>query len=298
VVVLLAQRYDIAAFSVPPDFPASLYKRLTELGIRIVIGKVPFFPQRVIKAPDELDGIRAGNRAASAGFKAVESILARAAIREGGALYFENEPLTSERLHAAIEEACLRAGALNVAGLIAAGGDQAVDCHASGTGTLYAGQLIVVDIFPRVTASGYFGDMTRTYLKGTATPEQRRLVQTVRAAQELALTLIKPGVAGKTVHEAVQAFLLNEGYVTAPNPANGYQEGFFHGLGHGLGLDIHEDPSLSLRGDVLLAPGMVVTVEPGLYYLGLGGVRIEDNVVVTSDGNELLSDHPYAWEIA
>jgi Xaa-Pro aminopeptidase len=297
VAALLARKHGVAAFSVPPDFPASLYKRITELGVRIEIGKAPFFPQRVIKEPEEMDGLRAGNRASAAGFRAVEKILAAATAEADGALVFEGAPLTSERLHTAIEEACLRAGALNVTGLIAAGGDQAVDCHARGTGPLFAGQLLVVDIFPRVTASGYFGDMTRTYLKGTATPAQRRLVETVRAAQQLALGLVKPGVAGKTVHEAVQAFFAKAGYATGFNAATGYQEGFFHGLGHGLGLDVHEEPSLSLRGEKPLEPGMVVTVEPGLYYIGLGGVRIEDNVVVTADGCELLSDHPYDWQI-
>jgi Xaa-Pro aminopeptidase len=298
VAVLLAAHYGISAFSVPPDFPVSLYKRITESGVKLEIANAPFFPRRVVKEPSELDCLRAANRAAAAGFKAVENVLAAAEVRKSNhALYLDGKPLTSERLRTAIEEATLRAGALNVTGLIAAGGDQAVDCHCSGSGPLFANQLIVTDIFPRVSATGYFGDMTRTYLTGTATPEQARLVKTVRAAQKLALTLIRPGVTGKSVHEAVQAFFVKEGYKTGLNQENGYQEGFFHGLGHGLGLDVHEDPSLSLRGDRILEPGMVVTVEPGLYYIGLGGCRIEDNVVVTKDGCELLSKHPYRWEI-
>ena len=298
VAALLAKRYAIPAFSVPPDFPASLYKRLLELGVRVEVANAPFFAQRVIKTPVELNCLRASNRAAAAGFKVVENILAAAEIRKNNALYFEKKPLTSECLRAAIEEATLRAGALNVTGLIAAGGDQAVDCHCSGSGPLFANQLIVTDIFPRMSATGYFGDMTRTYLKGTASPEQKRLVKTGHAAQKLAFTLVNPGVTGKSVHEAIQAFFAKEGYKTGPDPATGYQQGFFHGLGHGLGLDVHEAPTLSLRGDTVLEPGMVVTVEPGLYYLGLGGVRIEDNVVVTQDACALLSKHPYRWEIA
>ncbi|MDR3229373.1 MAG: Xaa-Pro peptidase family protein [Puniceicoccales bacterium] len=298
VVAKLAAQYGVKAFSVPPDFPASLYKRAVEQGVQLeIVGEAPFFPKRVVKTPDELEGIRGGNRASSAGFSAVEKILAASEIR-GGWLWFEKKKLTSERLHAAINQACLAAGALNVTGLIAAAGDQAVDCHASGYGPIPANQLIVVDIFPRVSATGYFGDMTRTYLKGKASPEQKRLVKTVREAQQLAFTHIKPGVPGINVYRDVVAFFEAQGYKTGFNEKTGYQEGFFHGLGHGLGLDVHEEPGLNRFGKKPLVAGNVVTVEPGLYYIGVGGCRIEDVVVVTADGCELLSKHPYRWEIA
>ncbi|MDR2845508.1 MAG: Xaa-Pro peptidase family protein [Puniceicoccales bacterium] len=293
VVVALAAQYGVRAFSVPSDFPASLYKRLLELGLRVEIGDSPFFPQRVVKTAEELDNIRAGNRASCAGFKAVEKILTESEIRRGF-VWHGGKVLTSETLRGAIEQACLAAGALNVTGLIAAAGDDAVDCHSSGAGPIPANQLIVVDIFPRVSATGYFGDMTRTYLKGTASPAQRRLVKTVRAAQQLALKTIRAGLTGAVVHRAVVDFFAAQGYVTGVK--DGYQEGFFHGLGHGVGLDIHEEPSLGLRGVKPLQAGMVVTVEPGLYYRGLGGCRIEDVVVVTADGCAPLSKHPYRWE--
>jgi Xaa-Pro aminopeptidase len=296
-VVKLAARHGVKAFAVPPDFPAILYLQITRLGLRLEIAQdAPFFSKRLVKTPDELEGIRAGNRASSAGFSAVEKILAASEIRNGW-LWFEKKKLTSERLRAAIDQAVLAAGALNVTGLIAAAGDQAVDCHAEGGGPIAANQLIVVDIFPRVSATGYFGDMTRTYLKGTASPEQKRLVKTVREAQQLALEKIRPGVHGIRVYKDICAFFDARGYKTGLNARSGYQEGFFHGLGHGLGLDIHEQPSLNSGGAKPLAAGNVVTVEPGLYYIGLGGCRIEDVVVVTKDGCELLSKHPYKWEI-
>ncbi|MDR2863629.1 MAG: Xaa-Pro peptidase family protein [Puniceicoccales bacterium] len=295
VIVALAKRNAVRAFTVPADFPASLYKRVTELGLRLEISGAPFFPQRVFKTEEEQASIRAGNRAAEAGFKAVEKILTESEVHNGK-VWHGKKVLTSEKLHQAIEQACLSAGALNVTGLIAASGDQAVDCHCSGSGPIGANQLIVVDIFPRVSATGYFGDMTRTYLKGVSSPEQRRLVKTVRAAQQLAFSLIKPGASGMDIHKAVVAFFEKQGYATGENPKSGYQEGFFHGLGHGLGLDIHEERTLSLRGAETLQPGMVTTVEPGLYYAGLGGCRIEDVVVVTETGCKLLSRHPYRWE--
>ncbi|MDR2430050.1 MAG: Xaa-Pro peptidase family protein [Puniceicoccales bacterium] len=297
VVLALAARHGVNAFAVPSDFPASLYQRITALGLRLDIGEAPFFRRRVVKSAGEIAAIRAANRASSAGFKAVEKILAGSEIRRGN-VWHGGRALTSERLKTAVEQACLSAGALNVAGLIVAAADQAVDCHCSGSGVIPANALIVVDVFPRSSATGYFGDMTRTYLKGRATAEQRRLVGTVRAAQQAALAAIKPGRSGAAVYKVVKDFFEAAGYATAVNAANGYQEGFFHGLGHGLGLDVHEEPSLGARGVAPLRAGMVVTVEPGLYYLGLGGCRIEDVVVVTATGCELLSRHPYRWEFA
>ncbi|MDR2982792.1 MAG: Xaa-Pro peptidase family protein [Puniceicoccales bacterium] len=295
VVAWAARKYKISSFSVPADFPASLYKQVNALGIHLDIGTVPFFPERVIKTKQEQEWIRAGNKASAAGFKAVEKILAESTIRKGF-VWHEGKVLTSEKLHLAIERACLDNGALNVTGLIAAAGDQAVDCHCHGNGPIRANELIVVDIYPRVSATGYFGDMTRTYLKGKASPAQRKLVETVRAAQKVAFAAIKAGVLGADVHKKVASFFIEKGY--NPGVDRGYQVGFFHGLGHGLGLDVHEDPSLGLRGTKPLKPGMVVTVEPGLYYLGIGGCRIEDVVLVTKNGCEPLSKHPYRWEFA
>ena len=293
-VLWLAQRYRLKTFRVPPDFPVRLYQDLTAHDLPLTIGNQPFFPQRVLKSAEEMRWIRQGNAASCAGFKAVEKILAASEIHRGF-LRYEGKVLTAEKLHQAIELACLQAGALNVTGLIAAAGDQAVDCHCHGSGPIPANQLIVVDIYPRVTATGYFGDMTRTYLKGTASPQQRKLVNTVRAAQKLAFASIRSGVTGASVHKKVANFFVAEGY--APGVDRGYQVGFFHGLGHGLGLDVHEAPSLGLRGTEKLRAGMVVTVEPGLYYLGIGGCRIEDVVAVTADGCQPLSKPPYRWEI-
>ena len=176
-----------------------------------------------------------------------------------------------------------------------AGGDQACDPHEQGAGPLQANSLLIVDIFPRDEATGYFGDMTRTYLKGSATLDQRALVSAVRSAQALALARIADGVDGRDVHEAVLNRFADAGYQTGKD-GDGFR-GFFHGTGHGLGLEIHEEPRVS-KGSCVLGTDMVVTVEPGLYYPGLGGCRIEDVVRVVSGGVEMLSDHPLDWEIA
>ena len=171
-------------------------------------------------------------------------------------------------------------------GSIVAGGRQAADPHEAGRGALRAGEWIVADVFPRMLATGYWGDMTRTFAHGRPDAARRRMYETVARAQRLALSLVRPGALGRDVHRAVADFFVREGWETGTD-ADGRAHGFFHGLGHGVGLEIHEEPRLSPSGGEL-APGMVVSVEPGLYYPELGGVRIEDLVVVTETGCAVL----------
>ena len=293
IVATLAHEFGLKRFVVPEDFPAKLAFELFDLGLAIGFADGSFFPERDIKKPAELAAIREGNRCSALGFTAVERILKASTIK-GGYVHFEGKKLTSERLKFAIETACLAAGAISLETIVAAG-DQACDPHCRGTGPIRAHDLLIVDIFPRVTATGYHGDMTRTYLKGHASDAQRKLVATVRAAQQLGLRTIRAGLNGRKVHEGIVAYFESQGYRTTRDEHGA--RGFFHGTGHGLGLAVHEYPRVS-AADNILKKGHVVTVEPGLYYPGLGGCRIEDVVVVTATGNELLSKHPYRWEIA
>jgi len=177
---------------------------------------------------------------------------------------------------------------------IAAGGDQACDPHNRGSGPLRANELIVVDVFPRVAATGYYGDMTRTFLRGRASDAQRALVAAVRAAQLVARRAIRAGVIGRTIHQKVVDVFHQRGFETK-HGKNG-SVGFFHGTGHGLGLAVHELPRISGNVNTTLRHRSVVTVEPGLYYPGIGGCRIEDVVQVTSAQPKLLSRYHYDWE--
>jgi Xaa-Pro aminopeptidase len=199
--------------------------------------------------------------------------------------------LTSEILRAEIDSTILRAGGIPT-GTIVAGGDQACDPHERGYGPLYADSLIILDVFPRDAKTGYFGDMTRTVLRGRASEAQRKLWETVKGGQALALRRIKAGVDGMTIHKAIQEFFAQRGFPTEVR--RGRRVGFFHGTGHGLGLEIHEHPRLQ---KVVLKDRQVLTVEPGLYYPGLGGVRIEDVVLVTKTGCRILSRFPKQLEI-
>ena len=293
VIALLSRELRQRQFTVPEDFPAGLYAKLLKLGVKLTLAEGPLFPAREIKTGPEAEMLRAGNRASARGIAAAERVL-RASRIQGNRLIFEGRSLTSERLKIAIETACLEAGATSV-GTIAAGGDQACDPHERGSGPLRPNELIIVDVFPRVNATGYFGDMTRTFLRGSANDAQHRLVATVREAQRSALGGIKAGASGRAVHGRVEAVFAQRGYATRHTKRGSV--GFFHGTGHGVGLAIHEAPRISGSVDHVLKKGTVVTVEPGLYYPGLGGCRIEDVVQVTATAPRLLSRYPYVWEL-
>ncbi|HNW41807.1 MAG TPA: M24 family metallopeptidase [Opitutaceae bacterium] len=292
VVALVAAEFRVKNFYIPDDFPAGLATRISQLGVGLTIVTDAIFPEREVKTPREIAAIREGNRCSAAGLAAAERLL-RASKIKGRQLLHDGKPLTSEKLRRAIEVACLEAGSLSH-GTIAAGGDQACDPHCVGHGPLRANELIVVDVFPRVQTTGYHGDMTRTFLRGHASDAQRALVEAVRAAQFGAMQSIRAGVNGRDIHHGVIAEFEQRGYATK-HTAKG-SVGFFHGTGHGLGLAVHELPRMSTVDHTLLKDS-VVTVEPGLYYPGLGGCRIEDVVQVTARGAKQLSDFHYDWEL-
>ncbi|MDX2108729.1 MAG: Xaa-Pro peptidase family protein [Verrucomicrobiota bacterium] len=289
---LLAEEFGIAGFRIPQDFPAGLALELIKNGVKVEVAEGSLFDHRNYKTDAEVAEIKRANNVASAAFKEVERILTSATIKPGGLMY-NNKLLTSEVLQRAIGVVCINNDA-SPNDPIVAGGDQACDPHCRGSGAIKAGELIIVDIFPRMLESGYHGDMTRTYLKGAASDAQKKLVKTVQNGQKLALKAIKAGINGRSVYDIVKGHFDTNGYQT--QKVNGVNVGFFHGLGHGLGLDVHEPPRVA-PVDVELKVGHVVTVEPGLYYPGLGGCRIEDVVRVTADGMEMLSKHAYRWQI-
>jgi Xaa-Pro aminopeptidase len=291
-IACLAREYRIRAFRIADDFPAALYLKLRKAGLRLEFANGQLFPEREIKTPAEIAAIREGNRLAAVGFATAEKILGAAKIT-GRKLIHQGRPVTSEGLRFAIETA-IRAEGGDPRDTIVAGGNQACDPHERGTGPLRPHELIILDIFPRVTRTGYYGDMTRTYLKGRATDAQRKLVATVREAHRAAIRMIRAGVDGQDVHELVNFVFSQAGYKTQRGRSGSV--GFIHGTGHGLGLDVHEPPRMSAVSCKLKA-GTVVTVEPGLYYPGLGGCRWEDVVQVTALAPRLLSRHPYQWEI-
>ena len=276
---------------VPASFALGYAQELTANRIKVRTTNGLFWPEREAKSNKEIELLGRALRITEAGLKRAIDVLKASRPSPGKKLKWAGTTLTSELLRAEIDTTILRAGGIPN-GTIVAGGDQACDPHNRGSGPLYADSLIILDVFPRDGKSGYFGDLTRTVVRGRASDAQKKLWATVKAGQSLALKRIRAGVDGMSIHKAILDFFTANGYATGVR--QGRQVGFFHGTGHGLGLEIHEYPRLQ---KVTLKERQVLTVEPGLYYPGLGGVRQEDVVVVTKRGCEVLSRFPKQLEV-
>jgi len=282
------RRVDVPAF-----FPAETARLLERNGIKLEIRSGAMYPERAIKKSEEIGAIAQSQRAAVAAMRAAHRLLIDATVGRRGVLRHDGATLTSERVREEIDITLLRHGC-GARDTIVAGGAQAADPHHRGEGPLRAGDTIVIDIFPQHKRSGYWGDITRTFCKGEPSPARARMYRTVLAAQKKALAMIRPGVAGSEVHAMITRYFEEQGFPTTVK--DGVVRGFFHGTGHGVGLDIHEAPSLGVS-PVKLQPGHVVTVEPGLYDPDIGGVRIEDTVVVERGGARVLCAYPKTWVV-
>lgn len=273
---------------VPYTFPHGLADLLQKNRFTIeTISDESFFPARRTKTQQEIAALQYAQRLAEFGMTRAKEILLQAKPLKNGCLQWRpRQLLTSETLQAEINMALAYAGG-HAAQTIVAGGQQSCDPHERGSGPLKANQFIIVDIFPRVIRSGYWGDITRTFIRGQASEAQHRLYHTVFQAQKRALKQLKPHCDGKKIQQDVRDYFLQQGYSTEIK--KGRHTGFFHGLGHGVGLEIHEAPRFSSGK---LKMGDVITVEPGLYYPEIGGVRIEDLVVITSKGYQNLTRFP------
>src|SRR5262245_6629033 len=283
VIALLLRQLGLRRVSVPQSFPLGLAEELRRKGIRLELAPDPFWPERELKEPREVRAIEASLRAAEAGLLAGIEALKACRIK-GGWLVRDGRRFTAEDLRSVVNTKMMADGYVP-AHTICAPGDQAVDPHEGGHGPIRANQPIVMDIFPRSEATGYFGDLTRTVVRGKASFALHELYAIVHEGVRLGHRMLRPGVEGMQIHRAIQQLFERQGYRTGVK--SGRMQGFFHGTGHGLGLEIHEAPSIGKR-PCRMRVGHVVTVEPGLYYLGLGGVRIEDVALVTRTGSRCL----------
>ncbi len=291
VLVHFLKKRGVRSAIVPTNFPLGYAEELVASKIRVRATNGFFWPEREAKSEKEVEMMGRALRITERGLKRAIEILKASKPGAGKRLRWDGKTLTSEMLRAEIDSTILREGGIPT-GTIVAGGDQACDPHERGFGSLYADSLIILDVFPRDAKTGYFGDMTRTVLRGRASEGQRKLWETVKAGQTLALKKIKAGVDGMTIHKSIQELFAQRGFPTEVR--KGRRVGFFHGTGHGLGLEIHEHPRLQ---KVVLKDRQVLTVEPGLYYPGLGGARLEDVVLVTKTGCKILSRFPKQLEI-
>jgi Xaa-Pro aminopeptidase len=295
--VRMVESLGITSARVPGGFPLRHADALRAAGVELVADPRLFDERRRRKTPFELDGIRRASRAAEAGMAAIASLLARSEPGHGGRTV-DGEPLTCELLREAAKAAFTAAGARGD-DLIAAHGPQSAEGHSHGTGRVANDDVLVCDLFPRDLESACFSDMTRTFVVGAPDPEIEAWHAQVGEALELARELVRPGAYGPDIFRAVCSAFEAHGHPTGLSKPEGtvLREGFNHGLGHGVGIDVHEAPALSKSGHELVA-GDVITLEPGLYRHGFGGVRLEDLVRVTEDGCETITVFPYELDPA
>lgn len=282
----------VRSLTVPGNLGIAYADALRAFGFRIRHETESFFPERAVKTPSEIRAISRALRAIEKSFKAVVRILKRSRVKNRK-LYDRGKILTSESLRHVIRFELLKSG-FSAGRIIVSCGKDSVDPHAEGSGPLYAHRPIIIDIFPRDIHSRYWGDFTRTVVKGKASPKLKKMYSAVKEAQKIALRMIRHGQDAALVHAAVHRSFEARGFPTGVQ--DGRMQGFFHSTGHGLGLDIHELPRLGLKKEILKS-GEVITVEPGLYYKGAGGVRLEDVVVVTRSGCLNLTRFPKILEI-
>ena len=280
---------------VPDRFPLSTADGLREQGHTVSVDTDDVMMDiRAVKTTEEIEHIRAAQRANEAAMAAAESVLAAAGVDNDGRLIHEGEVLTSERVKYAIEARLLEDGC-GLDSTIVAGGSQAADPHERGSGPLHANEAIIIDIFPQDKTTGYHADMTRTFCVGEPGETIAEWYELTERALDAALAVVEDGASGADVHAAACEVYEDAGLPTLrADPTT--ETGFIHTTGHGVGLAIHEQPRLSTEGGELNA-GQVITVEPGLYDPGVGGVRIEDIIAVTEDGYENLTDYPRAFVI-
>lgn len=285
-------KLGVASAVVPPDFPLELADHLRACGVAIAVDRDLFESRRRAKNPAEVDGLRRAQRACEAALDAARTML-READASGPTLVLDGEPLTCERIKVEIERVFSAHGVAAEEFIVSHGAQTAIG-HELGAGPIAPGEAIVFDLFPRDRLTGVYSDMTRTYVVGDPPEELVRYHELCLEALRLSTAAAKPGVNGRELMRLVCDHFAAHGYPTplTKQPGEVLDSGFFHGLGHGVGLEVHEKPHLSRSGDDLV-PGDVITLEPGLYRAGFGGVRLEDILLVTENGIDVVTQYPY-----
>jgi Xaa-Pro aminopeptidase len=281
---------------VPRAFPLGLADALRSSGVALEVDQKLFDDRRRRKSTHELAGIRRAQRAAEAGMATARDLLARAE-PANECLSIDGEPLTCELVKTRIQATFLAHGAV-ADEVIVSHGPQTATAHDIGSGPISPDDVVLLDLFPVDLESACFADLSRTFVLGRAPSEFREWHALCCEALALASAEVRPGANGREIYRLVSRFFADRGFPTLLTKPEGevLLDGFYHGLGHGVGLEVHEAPGLGTLGEELVA-GDVITIEPGLYRDGFGGVRVEDLLHVTEDGYELLTDCPYELEV-
>jgi len=301
IILKLNQMFPGNTWKIPASFPFSLGKFLLDNNVKLDCSEKPFFEERNCKTKIEVNSLRHALKLAEKAMQKAADLISESRIDNNKMLILGDAPLTSERIKAEIAIEIIKGGAV-AAHTIVACGVHSADPHHTGSGALFAEQPIVLDIFPRLMETdhndilpGYWGDISRTFLKGKAPDIINKIYDAVKEARDSCEKMVKEGAIPADLHNNAQDILRKNGFETGKD--NGHNYGFFHGLGHGVGLDIHEGPSISSRNKQALKAGNVITVEPGLYYPEFGGVRLENMVLVEKESCQVLTEFPDFLEI-
>ena len=289
------ESHQLSRIEVPGDFQVAYADQLRSWGFELQVANGSLFPEREIKSETEIRHLAHAEKLTKNSMRQAVEFLGSCGIDHNDIL---THPETGKRIksrdvRAVIETWLVGHGAMPAHTIVACGREGA-DPHNVGHGFIKAGEPIIIDIFPRVLATGYWGDMTRTYIKGKASRELKRMYQAVKTAQSIGLEMVSEHVNAASIHAAITDHFDSHGFRTGMR--RGKQVGFFHGTGHGVGLEIHEAPRVSNIRQTLLA-GHVITIEPGLYYPKLGGIRLEDMVAVRRNGCDNLTRYPCHFEL-
>ncbi len=286
------RQHGVTSVTADRTLPLTFSHVLNQAGIEVICDLEMGVFERRQKTDQEIEHLRKAQNVTEQAIRLACEMVAHSDAHQDGSLHLDGSPLTSERVRGAASVFLMEQGFTGPTYIIA-GGPQGADCHNTGSGQIYTEQPVIVDIFPTNMATHYCGDCTRTVVHGKIPDELIKMNEAVRIAKTAGCNALRPGVAGKEVHAATTAVLLERGYHTGfpPDEADESYCTMHHGTGHGIGLDVHEPPLLDPTGIPLLK-GDVLTVEPGLYQKNLGGVRVEDMVVVTEDGYINLNQLP------
>lgn len=293
VLIKILNKEKVKKVLVPDNFKIKYAKILNSNKINIEV-KNPFFEKRAVKNRAEIANIAVVQKVNEEALEKSVGIIKKSRIRKDKKLVYQNKILTSEFIKEILNIEFLKGNCGADINIVSSSRDTA-DPHRLGKGPLMADQPIIIDIFPRSQVNRYFSDMTRTIVKGKASPEIKKIYQAVLKAQKMAISRVKSGAKGKEIHKLVEDYFAAKGFKTEKQGKN--IQGFIHGTGHGVGLDMHELPFINANSDNILQEGNIVTIEPGLYYPKVGGVRIEDIVLVTKTGCKNLTKFPKFLEV-
>jgi Xaa-Pro aminopeptidase len=280
----ICRSQQVTTVRVPPRFPVAVARALENAGVEVVPDEELFIRRRRVKTEDEIAGARRAARATEPGWDAVRKMVR------------EESSVTSEALQVRVLEAIASHDVVPCDIIIVPHGAQSTIGHAGGSGLIEQGEPIIADLIMRDRATGIYADATRTFCLGDAPQELTEYFELSYQALSAAIAAVRPGITCGELNDIACDVFEAAGHPTqrTQQPGTAMERGFIHGLGHGLGYEVHEQPFLASGSDVEILEGEILCLEPALYRNGFGGCRLEDMVLVTSNGGELLTRYPYS----